>query len=238
LYDARSVNKLAKERKGRKLGLRNGVVAETTHQVIVDQAGGLHQGVDDGGADKAEAAFLQVLAPCRGLWGYGRHLAVGLPLVADRRAANKLPGVGVEGAKFVLHFQKGLRVGNGRGDFQAVTDDPGIGQKLPHSFGIEQRDFSGVKPAENFTVTLALFQDGIPAEACLRAFESQEFEPEAFVVNGNAPLFVVVGDVQRIGCPVATNGLFDGTLHFASHEIEWSSWTVSEGGRSVTCLAT
>src|SRR5208337_4521084 len=57
LYDARSFSKLAEENPARKLGLREMLVAEATHQVVVDQAGGLHEGVDDGGADETEAAL-------------------------------------------------------------------------------------------------------------------------------------------------------------------------------------
>ena len=42
LYDARSVLKLAKEAIGRKLALRQLIVAEAALQVVVHQAGGLH----------------------------------------------------------------------------------------------------------------------------------------------------------------------------------------------------
>ena len=62
LYDARSVPKLAKERIGRKLGLSQGFVAEASHEVVVHQARGLHQRVDDRWADETEATLLQVLA--------------------------------------------------------------------------------------------------------------------------------------------------------------------------------
>jgi hypothetical protein len=58
LYDARSVPKLAKEFQSRKLGLRHLAVAEAALQVVVDQAGGLHQSVHNGGTDEAEAALL------------------------------------------------------------------------------------------------------------------------------------------------------------------------------------
>src|SRR5213075_2920315 len=50
------------------------VIAETGHQMVVDQAGGLHDGVDDGGADEFEAAFEQVLAQDFGRLGLGGDL--------------------------------------------------------------------------------------------------------------------------------------------------------------------
>src|SRR5579864_8828432 len=65
LYDARSIPKLAKEAIARKLALRNLVVAEATYQVIVHQASGLHQRVDNGWPHEAEAAFLQIFAQRR-----------------------------------------------------------------------------------------------------------------------------------------------------------------------------
>src|SRR3984957_428099 len=34
-------------------------VAEAVHRMVIDHAGGLHEGVADGGADKAEAALLE-----------------------------------------------------------------------------------------------------------------------------------------------------------------------------------
>jgi hypothetical protein len=37
-------------------------VAEAADEMIVNQAGGLHEGVTDGRTDETEAAFLQILA--------------------------------------------------------------------------------------------------------------------------------------------------------------------------------
>jgi hypothetical protein len=62
LYDARSIPKLAKELIRRKLGLLLGLlhllVAEATHQVVVHQASGLHQRVNDRWPHEPEAALL------------------------------------------------------------------------------------------------------------------------------------------------------------------------------------
>ena len=58
LYDARSVPKLAKESIGRKLALRQLLIAEASQHVVVYQAGGLHQRVDNGWPHETEAALL------------------------------------------------------------------------------------------------------------------------------------------------------------------------------------
>jgi len=129
---------------------------------------------------------------------------VGFPLVADRSATHKVPDVGVKLSKLVLDLQEGAGVGNRGGNLQAVANDSRVGQKLAHFFGVESRYLPRIKLAEDLAVALAFSQDGVPTQAGLRAFESQEFEPEVVVVDRNAPLFVVVGNVQRIACPVAT----------------------------------
>ena len=59
--------------------------------MVVDDAGGLHQGVDDGGADKAEAMFCQILAESSGQRRHRGNLAMRLPFVADGRATDKVP---------------------------------------------------------------------------------------------------------------------------------------------------
>jgi len=62
LYDARSTPKLAKEAITRKLALCYLLIAEATHQVVVHQSGGLHQGVHNRRPDKSKAALLQIFA--------------------------------------------------------------------------------------------------------------------------------------------------------------------------------
>jgi hypothetical protein len=62
LYNARSIPKLAKEAIGRKLGLRELCVAEAALQMVVYQAGGLHQRVNDGWSHETEASLFQILA--------------------------------------------------------------------------------------------------------------------------------------------------------------------------------
>ena len=58
LYDARSLDTVAKHGKSGKTGSTECLVTETVQQVIVHQAGGLHQGVTNRGANETEATFL------------------------------------------------------------------------------------------------------------------------------------------------------------------------------------
>ena len=60
---------------------------------------------------------------------------------------------------------------------------------------VEARDLRGVEAGEGLAVVLALAQDGVPAQAGLRGLQGQELEERAVVVDGDAPLVVMVGDV-------------------------------------------
>ena len=58
LYDARSIPKLSKETIARKLALRQMLVTEATHQVVVHQPGRLHQRVHNRRPHESKAALL------------------------------------------------------------------------------------------------------------------------------------------------------------------------------------
>jgi hypothetical protein len=60
---------------------------------------------------------------------------------------------------------------------------------------------------------LPLPEYGVPAQASLRAFQNQEFEELAVVVDRHAPFFVVIGGLERVGIrPWATLLFSDGML--------------------------
>ena len=80
-------------------------VAEAGGEVVVDHAGGLHVGVDDGGADEVEAAVFEVFAEGVGEGGAGGDFFEGLPGILEGAARlTKAPDVGVEGGEFVPGF--------------------------------------------------------------------------------------------------------------------------------------
>jgi hypothetical protein len=106
-------------------------------------------------------------------------LSIGLP---------PTPDVGVEGAELFLDFEEGLGVGDGGGDFEAVSDDAFVFEELGLVLGGEAGDFGWVKVGEGFAVGGTFLEDGFPGEAGLGAFEDQELEEEAVVVDRDAPL--------------------------------------------------
>ena len=64
------------------------------------------------------------------------------------------------------------------------------------------RHFQRIEGIERLAIVFALAQDGIPTQAGLRAFQDQEFEEGAIVMNWNASLVVVILDHQIALSPV------------------------------------
>src|SRR5690606_8155270 len=60
------------------------------------------------------------------------------------------------------------------------------------------RDLVEIEAVEGLAVGRALAQDGDPGEPGLRAFEHQELEETSIVVHRNAPLPIVVSEVERV----------------------------------------
>ena len=117
------------------------VVTPAIHQVIVDQAAGLHVSVDNGAAHKLEASFDQVFAQSIRFSGGCRNLGKVFPAVYDRFSANKTPDVFVKRAEFALDLQKTFGVVDRCQDLEPVPDDAGILEDPLDSGRGKSRDF-------------------------------------------------------------------------------------------------
>ena len=71
--------------------------------VIIHQAGGLHVGVDNGGAHEVEAVFLQVFADKVGQRGRCRHIRQPFEGILDGLAVDKVPDIVAEAAPLFLN---------------------------------------------------------------------------------------------------------------------------------------
>ena len=174
-------------------------ISEATHQMVVDHSCRLHEGVTDGGADKAEAASLEVLAHRVGGFGLGRHVLHTLPRVPERAPSDEPPDVIVERAEFLLYLQKRPCVRYARLDLQTVPDDARIGEQSVHLSRVVTRNTPWVEPRERSPVVLTLPKDGEPAETGLRSLQNQHLEERAVVVCWRAPLVVVIRDIEWVG---------------------------------------
>src|ERR671934_2720904 len=96
-------------------------VAKAAHDVVVDEAAGLHERVADGRPDEAEAPLLQVFAHRLRLGGLCGNLAEGAPAVHAGLAVDEAPEVVAE----ALELEDLSRVVDGRLDLEPVADDSG-----------------------------------------------------------------------------------------------------------------
>jgi hypothetical protein len=166
----------------------------------------LHKRITNGRAHEAEAAPLQVFAHGIGFHCARRKLPHRAADIHARAAADELPDIGIEAAKLLHHREKGLRVADGRRNLQPVAHDAGVAEQRVYFALTIARDNGRIEIVEYFAVALALAQDGVPAEAGLRAFEHQKLEQQPVVVYRHAPLLVVVANREFIFGPCATLG--------------------------------
>ena len=160
--------------------------------MVVDHAAGLHKGVDDGGAYEGHASFLEVFAEGGRYGRFGLHFAHRWPVGLERASVYERPEVGVESAELFLDFQYDVRVFDGGVYFEFVADDARIFEQFGDFFGSVVGNLFDIEVIECYPVRGSPFEDGLPAEACLCAFEGEEFEQVSVVVDSHSPFVVVV----------------------------------------------
>src|SRR5439155_8751891 len=142
--------------------------------------------------DELETALDQILAQGIGLQRARGSVLDRPPGILLRFAAAEPPKVSVEAAKFLLHSEQSRCVLNCGGDFQPVANDARIDEELFHFAVVVLRHSFRVEVVKDFAVMLALLEDGVPAQAGLRAIKNQKLEQCAVVMNRHAPFPVMV----------------------------------------------
>src|SRR6185437_11642537 len=173
-------------------------MAETAHQMVIDHAGRLHEGVDDGRADKLEAASSQLLGDLDRDRRRGWHAGGGLELVQLRLAVDEIPQE-LREARAVFHdFQIRFRAGDRALDLGAIADDADVIHQCVNLPGVVARDLLGTEIVKGAAKILALAQDREPGQPGLEAVKDQLFVQRAVVIFRHAPFIVVIGHVKRI----------------------------------------
>lgn len=138
-------------------------VAKAIDQVIVDHADGLHKSIANGGADKIESPFLEVLAHSVRFGGACGDVFQRFPGVLNWLAADELPDVFVERSELSLHIKKGFCILDCGVNLQAVANDARIGQKLGLFGFVVLGDTFWIEVIEGFAVIIAFIEDRRPA---------------------------------------------------------------------------
>src|SRR5688572_5385852 len=198
---------------------------EAVDRVVVHHPHRLHERVADRRAHESEPAPLEILAQRIRLWRAGGDLAERTPAIHLRRPTHELPCVAIEAAELPLHIEECLRVRYRALDLAAVSDDSGIREDPIDPCRREARNGRRVEFGEDAPVVLPLLQDRRPAETRLGTFEREKLEQHAVIVDGHAPLGIVVGDVEVRPWPSAA---LRGTYHLGNH-------TSNASHRRLTC---
>lgn len=170
-------------------------MAKAPDDVIVNEAGRLHVGVDDRAANELETTFLQVLAERVGLRRRGWYVGVLFEAVLDGLAAHKFPDVFAETAKLLLHGKKRFRICYGGVHLEAIAHDAWIQQQFFDALVGKAGDLYRVKIGERLAVAFTLVEYRRPAETRLCTLEEQKFELYTVVMGRNAPLRIVILDI-------------------------------------------
>src|SRR5579871_3077295 len=171
-------------------------MSETVYDMVVDDAGRLHPGIDDHRADEREPTLLKRRRNRFREWGLRGDFAYALPGIVYRRSACQVPDEGREILTGVPQRQIGAGVADGRHNLGAGANDAGVGEqprdvrfaKLRHNLRPETLK----RLAEGF----ALAQDRCPGQAGLKPVEHELFPERPAIALRNAPLLVVVGAEQ------------------------------------------
>ena len=109
-----------------------------------------------------------------------------------------------------LDREERTRVVHGRAHLGAIAHQPGVGEQSPHARGRVLRDLARIEAIEGPAIRRALAQDDRPAQPRLRAFEDQELEEAAIAGDRDAPLGIVIANVEWCVRPRAAS---DPALH-------------------------
>jgi len=154
------------------------LAADTSLQVIVDQAHRLHEGVGRGRAHKAPSPFFEIFAQGFG----GRRLGNpdhGVIAEVDGTLGSfrlERPEITGQGAFFFHQFQSAAGIIDGTLDLLAVADDAGILQEYFYFTFTILCYLLEVKSGKSFPEVFPLPQNGEPAQTRLKTFQADLFE--------------------------------------------------------------
>src|SRR5690242_14510884 len=173
-------------------------MTKARHEVIVHHADRLHEGIADGGSDESKPALHEAFAHRVRLPAAGGEVAQGAAAILLGHATDEAPEKGTELAFFLLELKERARVADGRHHLLAIPDDARILQELPDLTAVVAGHAIRVEPVERLEKARAFVEDHAPREPGLEAIQDELREEVAIVVERHAPLFVVVGEHQRV----------------------------------------
>ena len=167
--------------------------------MIIDQACGLEEGIDSDGADKLEASFFHILGNQlrQGCLGWG--LFVIQQVILNGFAIDKGPDIVIKAAKILLNLEKGLGIGSGRKDFQAVADNGWILQDFLQVLIGHFCYLMVIIVMKGLLEGGPFVENGFPRKACLIGFKAEQFKEGLLIMERAPPLFIMVSNIEGVG---------------------------------------
>jgi len=143
-----------------------------------------------------------------------RDIFILFPAIDSGFSSCELPDIGIKAAERFLYFQECLSVPYSCIDFLAIAYNAGIGKQcLPFVISISG-NFISVEIVKGLAKIVPLFQNGGPAQSCLKTIQHDEFKQGSVIMNRYTPFFIVIRktdpttgllQVQRvfISCPLS-----------------------------------
>jgi hypothetical protein len=173
-------------------------MAMAGHQMIVDHAGGLHEGIDDGRSDELEAApgefFRDLDRQRRGRW----HAGGSLEMVHLRPAVDELPQQFRKSRPSFHDLEIRPCAVDGAFDLGAIAHDAGVVHQSVDLCRIVARYLCRLEIVEGAAEIVALAQDRDPRQSGLETVQDQFFVQRAVVIFRHAPFGVVIVHIERV----------------------------------------
>ena len=181
--------------------------------MVVHQARGLHEGIDDHRTAEAKTPTFQGLGHGFGGGCLGRCLPDRGPGILHRPSVDEVPQERGEGLAALAHVQIGPGAADGGLDLGPAPHDAGIPQKARHIRLAVAGHALGIKAVEGGAEGLALLQDGDPGQPGLEPVQDQLLPQGPVVPLRHPPFGVVIVAIEGVVTgPAAANGGFHGDL--------------------------
>ena len=129
--------------------------------MVIDHAGGLHEGVDRRWTAKSKSFLLQRFGHCGARWCLPRNVLHAFDRILLRYSVNEIPQECRQAHTFAKS-QIGLRIIDRGLDLATVANDPGILQQALNLFLVVTCDFFSVKIIKDLTEARPLVEDRDP----------------------------------------------------------------------------
>jgi hypothetical protein len=135
-------------------------------------------------------------------------------MMVYRFSMDKLPDKSVERTELILNLRKLTSVVYSRRNLRSIPNHIRVTNKALHVFVGVLGYFSWVEIIEGFPQGFSPPEYKLPSQTRLKTFQNEKLKQRSVIMDGNAPLLIMVLDIKGIVRIPASYELF-------THEIQW-----------------